>query len=423
MRASGRRQLDEIGEPLPAVEAGLRWLRLQPARRRPSRALVHGDFRLGNLIVDEHGLAAVIDWELCHAGDPAEDLAWLCIRSWRFGNDDLPVAGLGELEPFLDAYEAAGGTRPDPERLRWWEAMGNVKWAVICARQAHDHLTGARPSAELASLGRRICEPEWDLLELDPAAADAKRAAGRRCSMQDRPTAPELLDAMAAKLFAEVREWVPRERRFQVLVLANLCAVIARELRAGDEPSLADARAVPRAARRPIEPTSPRGGRAARRRRASWRRAIRAGELDERLDEVDRALREHVAPQARGRAPGLRRSYGGLGPHGSTLAACPTVSENVLSQAPPSIADRLAGDVAGLLGGEVGDQRRDLGRLGHPARGQDVDRARSQSSSRHRAHLLGRDQPGQDALAVIPRRTFSAATVFIIPSSPAFEAA
>ena len=163
----------------------------------------------------------MIDWELCHAGDPAEDLAWLCIRSWRFGNDDLPVAGLGELEPFLDAYEAAGGARPDPERLRWWEAMGNVKWAVICARQAHDHLTGARPSAELASLGRRICEPEWDLLELIG-----------RVACRTGPTAPELLDAMAAKLFAEVREWVPRERRFQVLVLANLCAVIARELRA-----------------------------------------------------------------------------------------------------------------------------------------------------------------------------------------------
>ena len=159
-------ELDAIGEPLPAVEAGLRWLRLHPPAPPPGARLVHGDFRLGNVIVDERGLAAVIDWELCHAGDPAEDLAWLMIRSWRFGNDELPVAGLGEVEPFLAAYEAAGGVRPDPGRLRWWEAMGNVKWAVICARQAHDHLTGARPSAELASLGRRICEPEWDLLEL-----------------------------------------------------------------------------------------------------------------------------------------------------------------------------------------------------------------------------------------------------------------
>jgi aminoglycoside phosphotransferase (APT) family kinase protein len=157
--------LDGIGEPLPGVEAGLRWLRLNaPSPAEPR--LVHGDFRLGNLIVDERGLAAVIDWELCHAGDPTEDLAWLCIRSWRFGNDELPVAGLGELDGFLEAYEAAGGADPDPDRWRWWSAMGNVKWAVICARQAHDHLTGARPSAELASLGRRICEPEWDLLEL-----------------------------------------------------------------------------------------------------------------------------------------------------------------------------------------------------------------------------------------------------------------
>jgi aminoglycoside phosphotransferase (APT) family kinase protein len=158
-------ELDRIGEPLPAVEAGLRWLRVNAPPAVEPR-LVHGDFRLGNLIVDERGLAAVIDWELCHAGDPTEDLAWLCIRSWRFGHDELPVAGVGELEPLLSAYEAAGAARPDPERWRWWSAMGNVKWAVICARQAHDHLTGARPSAELASLGRRICEPEWDLLEL-----------------------------------------------------------------------------------------------------------------------------------------------------------------------------------------------------------------------------------------------------------------
>jgi aminoglycoside phosphotransferase (APT) family kinase protein len=160
------RALDEIGEPLPAVEAGLRWLRLHPPPPPERPVLVHGDFRLGNFIVDEHGLAAVIDWELCHLGDPAEDIGWLTIRSWRFGNDELAVAGLGEVEPFLDAYEAAGGIRPEADRLHWWEAMGNVKWAVICARQAHDHLTGARPSAELASLGRRVCEPEWDLLQL-----------------------------------------------------------------------------------------------------------------------------------------------------------------------------------------------------------------------------------------------------------------
>ena len=163
------RQLDEIGEPLPAVELGLRWLRRnapEPAEPR----LVHGDFRLGNFIVDESGLAAVIDWELAHLGDPAEDVGWLCIRSWRFGNDDRPVAGVGALDQFLAAYEAAGGEPTESDRIRYWEAFGNVKWAVICARQAHDHLAGVRRSHELASLGRRVCEPEWDFLQLARAA-------------------------------------------------------------------------------------------------------------------------------------------------------------------------------------------------------------------------------------------------------------
>jgi aminoglycoside phosphotransferase (APT) family kinase protein len=159
------RQLDEIGEPLPAVELGLRWLRASAPAPAEAR-LVHGDFRLGNFIVDENGLAAVIDWELAHLGDPAEDIGWLCIRSWRFGNDDRPVAGVGDLDEFLDAYESAGGRTIERDRVRYWEAFGNLKWAVICARQAHDHLTGIRRSHELASLGRRVCEPEWDLLEL-----------------------------------------------------------------------------------------------------------------------------------------------------------------------------------------------------------------------------------------------------------------
>ena len=76
------------------------------------------------------------------------------------------MAGLGGLEEFLSAYEKGGGDRVDRERVRYWEVLGNVKWAVICARQAQDHLSGLRRSHELASLGRRICEPEWDLLEL-----------------------------------------------------------------------------------------------------------------------------------------------------------------------------------------------------------------------------------------------------------------
>jgi hypothetical protein len=124
--------------------------------------------------------------------------------------------------------------------------------------------------------------------------------------MQDRPTAPELLDAMAADLYGKVREWVPRERRFQVLVLANLCAVIARELRAGSEPSLADVRLFRELLGRPIEPhvSEHEADAAARACAVDLSRAIRAGELDAGLDDAMVRLREHVARKLSVARPG-----------------------------------------------------------------------------------------------------------------------
>jgi aminoglycoside phosphotransferase (APT) family kinase protein len=158
-------ELDRIGEPHPALELGLRWLRSHlPGPVEP--ALVHGDFRLSNWMVDEAGLVSVLDWELCHAGDPAEDLGWLCIRSWRFGGDERPAAGLGTRDELLDAYAAAGGRTISRDELRFWEVYGNVRWGVICLVQADAHLSGALRSLERAAIGRRTAEPEWDLLAM-----------------------------------------------------------------------------------------------------------------------------------------------------------------------------------------------------------------------------------------------------------------
>jgi aminoglycoside phosphotransferase (APT) family kinase protein len=78
----------------PHVRARVPVARRQPPTQHARIAVVHGDFRLGNVIVDEHGLAAVLDWELAHLGDPVEDLGWLCVAAWRFGSP-LPVAGVG----------------------------------------------------------------------------------------------------------------------------------------------------------------------------------------------------------------------------------------------------------------------------------------------------------------------------------------
>jgi aminoglycoside phosphotransferase (APT) family kinase protein len=156
--------LDAAGQPHPAFELGFRWLE---ANRPPtgSRVVVHGDFRNGNLIVGPEGLRAVLDWELVHAGDPLEDLAWLCVRAWRFGAE-RPVGGFGSYEQLIDGYERAGGRSVDRGHLHWWEVLGTLKWGVICIMQATAHLSGLVRSVELAAIGRRVCENEWDLLEL-----------------------------------------------------------------------------------------------------------------------------------------------------------------------------------------------------------------------------------------------------------------
>ena len=116
-------------------------------------------------MVDESGLAAVLDWELAHIGDPLEDLGWLCVRAWRFGSG-RPVAGLGEYEDLIGAYSEASGIDISAKDVLWWEVLGTLKWGIMCITQASSHLTGMTRSHELAAIGRRVCENEWDLLQL-----------------------------------------------------------------------------------------------------------------------------------------------------------------------------------------------------------------------------------------------------------------
>jgi aminoglycoside phosphotransferase (APT) family kinase protein len=159
------RQLERLGEPHPALELGLRWLRAN-APACPQTVLLHGDFRIGNLMVGPEGLRGVFDWEFAHVGDPAEDLAWPCVRSWRFGHDDRRLGGVGTPKDFFAAYEAAGGRPVDHSAVHYWEIVGNLRWAVGCIAQADRHLSGRAASIELASLGRRTAEMELELLDL-----------------------------------------------------------------------------------------------------------------------------------------------------------------------------------------------------------------------------------------------------------------
>lgn len=168
--AQYRATLDDLnsrlGQAHPTFELAFRWLEAnRPTSTR--RTLVHGDFRLGNVMVDETGLRAVLDWELAHVGDPMEDLGWLCVRAWRFGSPH-PVAGVGDYDTLIDEYREASGLDVDRDVIRWWEVLGTLKWGIMCMLQTSAHLTGMSRSHELAAIGRRVCENEYDLfLALD----------------------------------------------------------------------------------------------------------------------------------------------------------------------------------------------------------------------------------------------------------------
>ncbi len=158
-----RADLDLFDDPSPAFELGMRWLE----QNRPSAdeaRLVHGDFRNGNLIVGPEDIRAVLDWELVHLGDPMEDLGYLCARCWRFGVVEHPVGGFGEYSDLFRGYEKVSGVQVDPELVRWWELFSCVRWGAGCMMQAWRHLSGSVRSVELAAIGRRVWEQEYDVL-------------------------------------------------------------------------------------------------------------------------------------------------------------------------------------------------------------------------------------------------------------------
>ena len=162
--------LDGFGDPHPTFELAFRWLdRHMPAPAAPRT--VHGDFRMGNIIVGPDGLRAVLDWELAHLGDPAEDLGWICVNSWRFGNHAKPVGGFGDYSQLLDAYEAAGGTPIALERVKYWQMLGSMKWGIMCMTMYLSFANGADTSVERAMIGRRTSETEIDLITLLEAVA------------------------------------------------------------------------------------------------------------------------------------------------------------------------------------------------------------------------------------------------------------
>lgn len=156
---------DTYDYPHPVFEVAFKWLE----RRLPeaqATTLVHGDFRHGNLMIGPDGVRAVLDWELVHIGDPAEDLGWICVNSWRFGETQKVVGGFGDVADLLAGYAEAGGKGMTAERVKFWEIFGTLKWGIMCMTMYQAFAGGADRSVERATIGRRSSETEIDLVNL-----------------------------------------------------------------------------------------------------------------------------------------------------------------------------------------------------------------------------------------------------------------
>ena len=154
-----------FNQPQPVFDLAFKWLEAQNLTEYGD-VLVHGDFRFGNFIISEENLESIIDWELAHIGNPMEDLGWLCVRSWRFGNVEKRVGGLGDIKDLIAGYESNSDIKIDESQLDIWQLYGSLRWGVICMMQTFAHLSGMVNSVEKAAIGRRVSETEFDLMNM-----------------------------------------------------------------------------------------------------------------------------------------------------------------------------------------------------------------------------------------------------------------
>lgn len=224
----------EYGGDRPVMALAFRWLEDHlPGPVAP--VLVHGDFRMGNIMADAQGLAAVLDWELAHLGDRHQDLAFGCINSWRFGHIDRPAFGVGQLDEFFAAYESESSTSVEPERFRWWLVYSTLWWGICCLQMAEIWRSGLDVGLERAVIGRRASETEVDLLLLLEEDAPANERgpislppAAEVCRTGE-PSTVEMLEALGGWIETEIKPEAKGRDRFMASVALNALGMLQRE--------------------------------------------------------------------------------------------------------------------------------------------------------------------------------------------------
>lgn len=222
------------GGDRPVFALALKWLEdhVPDAARA---VFLHGDFRIGNLMANADGLAAVLDWELCHLGDRHQDLAFGCINSWRFGHIDRPAFGAGELADFWAAYEADSGIAVEPARFRFWLVYSTLWWGLCCLQMADIWRSGLDKTLERAVIGRRASETEVDLLMLlEEDAPETQRLpirldAPAEPRRQGEPSTVEMIEAISDWLEKDIKPRAEGRDRFMAAVALNALGMLQRE--------------------------------------------------------------------------------------------------------------------------------------------------------------------------------------------------
>ncbi len=224
----------DYGGDRPILALAIKWCEDHLPDTAPP-VLVHGDFRMGNLMVGDDGLAAVLDWELAHIGDAHEDLAWGCINAWAFGHIDQPAFGCADFEAYFAAYEAASGSAVDPARFRFWLIYRTLWWGLCCLQMADIWRSGMDKSLERIVIGRRTSETEVDLLLLLEADAPETQALpitldpAAEPRRMGEPSSAELLEAVTDWIVREVKPKAEGRDRFMAAVALNALGMLTRD--------------------------------------------------------------------------------------------------------------------------------------------------------------------------------------------------
>jgi aminoglycoside phosphotransferase (APT) family kinase protein len=226
-----KQQFLEAGGDRPIIALGLKWLE-DNCPSQVETVLNHGDYRMGNLLVDSARLTGVLDWELAHFGDRHEDLAFGCMAVWRFARYDRPALGLGSIEEYIAGYEAESGTKVDPARFRFWTIYRTVWWALGCLKMAAQWRSGADRMLERVVISRRTSEQELDLLLLlEEDAPEAERMQAITVAASPEPQGEATDGELAQAIFewlGTVKERFEGHDRFQYAVARNALGMIAR---------------------------------------------------------------------------------------------------------------------------------------------------------------------------------------------------